>query len=95
VRRLFNGGRAGIGLDPGHHGLHCHRLALLHQDLGQDPGVGCRNLGIYLVSRDLEDRLVAFDRISHLLDPAGEGALRDRLAHLRHYDVYLGHRSFS
>ncbi len=66
-------------------------LTLLHQDLGQYTGIRSRDLGIDLVGRDLEDRLVPLDRVSHLLDPAGQRALGDRLAHLGHDHVYLGH----
>ncbi len=82
----------GIGFDPGHHGLDRDRLTLLHQNLRQHPRVGSRDLGIDLVGRDLEDRLVPLDRVSHLLDPARQRPFGNRLAHLGHDYVYLGHR---
>src|SRR5262249_54143267 len=45
-----------------------------------------------LVRRDLEDRFVPLDRISHLLQPLGDRPLGNRLTHLRH-DDFCGHGS--
>jgi hypothetical protein len=67
--------------------VHGDRLALLRPDLGEDAGGGRGNLGIDLVGRDLEQGLVAVDAVADLLDPPDDGALGDRLAHLRHEDV--------
>src|SRR5436189_268480 len=50
-------------------------------------GVCGGDLGVHLVPRNLEQRLVALDRVAHLLDPADDGPFGDRLAHLRHNDV--------
>ena len=55
------------------------------------PAAGDGNLRVHLVGRDLEQRLVAIDRVAHLLDPADDGPLGDRLAHLRHDDVRVAH----
>ena len=46
------------------------RLALLHQDLADDARAGARHLGVDLVRRDLEQRLVGLDRLALLLEPA-------------------------
>ena len=89
-RGLFRPDRR-VGLDLGDHGLHRDRLAFLHQDLGQRAGRRRRDLGVHLVGGDLEDRLVPLHRLADLLDPAGQRALGDGLAHLGHDDVYLGH----
>ena len=53
------------------------------------PAAGDGNLGIDLVGRDLEQRLVAVDRVADLLDPADDRAFGDRLAHLGHHDVVV------
>ena len=52
-----------------------------------DAGRRRRDLGVDLVGRDLEQRLVALDRVADLLDPADDRAFGDRLAHLRHHDI--------
>ena len=88
-RRSRHGAR--LGLDLRHDGLHRDRLALGHQDLRQHARRGRGNLGVHLVGADLEDRLVALDRVAHLLHPPREGALGDGLAHLRHDHINLGH----
>ena len=51
------------------------------------PAAGRRDLGVDLVGRDLEQRLVAVDRVADLLEPPDDGPFGDRLAHLRHHDV--------
>ena len=52
-----------------------------------DAAAGRRNLGIDLVGRDLDDRLVGLDPLADLLAPARDRALRHADAHLGHYDV--------
>ena len=64
-----------------------HRLPFLDLDLGQHARGRRRDLGVDLVGRDLEQRLVAIDRVADLLDPADDRAFGDRLAHLGHHDV--------
>ena len=59
-------------------------------DLGEHAGDGRGNLGVDLVGRDLEDRLVALNGVADLLQPLGDGALGDGLAHLRHQDFGAG-----
>ena len=58
-----------------------------HEDLGEHAGCGRGHLGVDLVGRDLEERLVLGDSVADLLQPADDGALGDRLAELRHRDV--------
>ncbi len=60
------------------------RLPLGHEQLSDDPVAGARDLGIDLVGRDLEQRLVTGDGLTRLLEP-----LRDRS--FRHGDTHLGH----
>ena len=73
--------------DHGEPDAHLDRLALGHEDLGEDAGRGRGHLGVDLVGRDLEERLVALDRVPDGLHPAGDRALGHRLAELRHHDV--------
>ena len=63
-----------------------HRLALVDLDLEKRPRDRGGDLGVDLVGRDLEDRLVALDRVADFLEPLGDGALGDGLAHLGHDD---------
>src|SRR5688572_11908896 len=75
------------------HLVHRDRLACLDLDLGQDAGRGRGNLSVYFVGRDFEQRLVAIDRIAHLLDPADDRPLGNRFPHLGHHD-WCSHMSF-
>ena len=73
--------------DRGDDAVDRNRLPFLDLDLGQH---ACRrrgDLGVHLVGGDLEQRLVAIDRIADLLDPADDRAFGDRLPHLGHHDV--------
>ncbi len=87
-------GRGGalIGFDHRHERLHGNCLTFLHLDLDQHAGVRRRDLGVHLVGRDLEQRLVPFHLVAELLEPLGERPFGDRLAHLGHEDVYARHR---
>ena len=53
-------------------------------DLRQHAGHGRGNLRVHLVGGDFKQRLVLFDAVAGLLEPLGDGALKDRLAHLGH-----------
>ena len=59
-------------------------IAFLGGDFGEDPRSGRGNLGVDLVGRDLEQRLVALDLVADLLHPADDRAFGDRLPHLGH-----------
>ena len=67
------------------------RRARRDADLLEDARGRRRDLGVHLVGRDLEQRLVALDAVADVLQPLRDRALGDRLAHLRHDDV--GHGS--
>ena len=62
-------------------------LALLDEDLLHDAGGGARHLGVDLVGRDLEERLVGLDGLALGLEPLRDRALGDGDAHLGHDDV--------
>ena len=76
--------------DHGDDGVDRDGAAFGHLDLGERAGDGRRNLGVNFVGRDLEDRLVALDGVADLLEPLGDGALGDGLAHLRHHNFGAG-----
>ena len=57
------------------------------QDLRQLAAGRGGHLGVHLVGGDLEQRLVLGDILALVLEPADDGPLGDRLAHLRHHDV--------
>src|SRR6185436_5291030 len=76
---------------PGDEGLNGYRLDLLHDYLRKHAGGGSRNLGVDLIGRDLEDRLIALHLVAHFLQPPRKCAFGDGLAHLRHEDVYTCH----
>ena len=63
------------------------RLAFGDEDLLDDAGAGARHLGVDLVRRDLEQRLVGLDRLAFLLQPLEDRPLGDGDAHLGHDDV--------
>jgi hypothetical protein len=52
----------------------------------QRAGDGGGDLGVDLVGRDLQQRLVNLDLVADLLEPAGDGALGDGLAERRQRD---------
>src|SRR6185312_9443337 len=70
--------------DGGDDGIDSNRLTLFHLNLRERSGHGRGNLGVDLVGRDLEERLVALDGIARLLEPLGDGAFGDGFAHLGH-----------
>jgi hypothetical protein len=89
--RRFRGGRAGF-VDRRYHRVHLHGGAFLHLDFLEHARRRRGNLGVDLVGGDLEERLVALDLVARLLQPLGDSAFKDRLAHLRH--DYVGRHRF-
>jgi hypothetical protein len=65
-------------------GTDLDRLVLGHHDALEYTGGGRRDLGVDLVGRDLEQRLVDGDLVTLLLEPAGDSAFRDALTERRH-----------
>ena len=91
--RRFGGGcgrsrRCGAGLaDDGDHGADVDRVAFLDADLGERSGHRRRHLGVDLVGRHLEERLVLGDRVTDRFEPLGDRSFGDRFAELRERDV--------
>jgi hypothetical protein len=83
--------RLAARVDRGEGRAHRRRLALRHQDALDHPSRGRRDLGVDLVGRDLEQRLIARDFFAHTLQPACHGAFGDGLTHLRHGDFDSRH----
>ncbi len=91
LRGLLGGGcgrgrgpAAGAGADDGQLRADVDGLVLVHGDLEQRAAHGCGDLGVDLVGRDLEQRLVGGHLVADGLEPAGDGALGDALAERRH-----------
>src|SRR5262249_21135941 len=59
-----------------------------YEDAAQEAAERGRDLGVDLVRRDLEQRLVRLDEIALRLEPARDGSLCDRFAELRHRDSF-------
>src|SRR6266545_4494594 len=78
--------------DDGQLGADLDGLVLLDLDRLQDAGHRGGDLGVDLVGGHLEQRLVRLDPVALLLQPAGDGALGDRLAELGHPDWCRHHR---
>src|SRR6185437_7727320 len=64
-------------------------------NFAQNARRGRRYLSIHLVGRNLKQRLVPFYRIPNLLQPFSNGAFKNGLAHLRHYDICAGPSALS
>ncbi len=86
----FGAGRGPAVGDDGQAHAHVHRLALGDEDLGDHPARRGGDLGIDLVGRHLEERLVPLDRVADGLVPLGDRALGHGLAQLRHGHVRQG-----
>jgi hypothetical protein len=80
-------GLGALGCDDGELRPDVDGLALGDDDLLEHARAWARHLGVDLVRRDLEQRLVGLDRLALLLEPLRDRALGDGDAHLRHHDV--------
>src|SRR5206468_2766877 len=76
-----------VGADDGELGADVDGVALLDEDLGEVAGLRRRHLGVDLVGRDLEERLVLADLVADRLEPLGDRPLGDGLTELGHGDV--------
>ena len=89
------GGRGGFGCSGGFavggdgrdYGVDLHGRAFGNLDVLQHAGSWGGNFGVHFIGGDLEERFVALYFVAGLLQPLGDGALKDGLAHLRHDDV--------
>jgi hypothetical protein len=86
--RLLGGGFLGRGggagafagvADHGEFGADLDGLVLGGLDLEQGAGDRRRDLGVDLVGRDLQQGLVDGNRVTDLLEPAGDGSFGDAL----------------
>jgi hypothetical protein len=71
----------------GYLGSATWQVAFLYFDLSQNAG-GRRGISASTLSVDLKQRLVALDFIANFLQPLGNGAFKNRFAHLRHHHVH-------
>jgi hypothetical protein len=79
-----------LSADPAEQRPDLDGLALLDEDLGEDARARARHLGIDLVGRDLEQRLVGLDVVADRLEPLRHRPFGDGDSHLRHDDVDCG-----
>ena len=86
VRRR-RGGSVAVGLYLAEHASHLNRLIGFRGDVYKRSGHGRRNLGVDLVGRDLDQRLVGLDPVADLLQPTQDRAFGNRLPHLGHGDL--------
>ena len=77
-----------VRIDHGHDGLNRHRLAFGNFDFLQNACRRGRNFRIDFVGGNFKKRFVAVDLVAGLLQPLGDGAFKNALAHLGHDDVY-------
>ena len=69
------------------HGANVDGLTLFDANFDERAGDRRRHLGVDLIRRHFEQRLVFSDRVADLLEPLSNGALGDRFAELRKNDV--------
>jgi hypothetical protein len=74
-------------VNQGHNRLNWDGLPFVYLYLPKHTRGRGRDFGVYLVSRDFEERLIALDFVAGLFQPFGDGAFKDAFAHLGHNDV--------
>ena len=79
--------RAGAGFDAAQHRADVHGRVGLDQQLGDLPGHRRGDLGVDLVGRDLDERVVDGHGVAHGHPPLEHGALGHGVAHLGEGDV--------
>src|SRR5690606_33902670 len=72
-------------------GANLDGIALLDEDFDEAAYVGRGHLGVHLVGRDLQERLVLLDLVADLLLPLEDAAFHDAFAHFGHDDIDAGH----
>ena len=87
AERGAGGRRAAARVDHGDARAHVDGLALGHEQLADGAGRGRGDLGVDLVGRDLDDRLVRLHGLADLLAPGDDRALGHADSHLRHDDI--------
>ena len=75
---------AARAIDHRNDGLDGNGLAFSNLDFLQHTGGRRGNFGVDLVGGDFEQRLVALDLVTGLLEPLGDGAFENAFAHLGH-----------
>ena len=97
-RRAFgwrSGGGSAIGFaNDADNGVDLNGVAFGNFDFLEDAAGGGGDFGVDLVGGDLEERLVALDLVTGLLQPLGDGSFENRFAHLGH-DYVSRHSSLS
>ena len=93
-RRCSNRGSSGrcggqVGRQHGDARADVDRHALGDQQLHHDASGGRGHLGIDLVRRDLNDRLVGLNGVANLFEPAANRAFGHTRPHLGHYHVHI------
>ena len=80
-------------IDDAHNGLNRHSLSFADLDLLQHARRRRRNFGVHLVRGNFKQGLVALHLVAGLLQPLGDRAFENTLAHLGHYYIYGHDRS--
>jgi hypothetical protein len=75
------------GRDFAEYGADLDGFVGLDVDRGQRARGGSGDLGVDLVGRDVDERLVGLDRVADLLAPFEDGSLGHGLAHRGHRDL--------
>ncbi len=84
----FGGRRCAVAIaDSADNCIYLDRTALGNFDVLKHAGSGRGNLGVHLIGGDFEERLVALDLVSGLLQPLGDGSLKNRFPHLGHDNI--------
>src|SRR5262249_61711335 len=69
------------------HRVDRHRLAFANLDLLQHARRRRWNFRVHLVRRNFEERLVALDFVTELLQPLSDRSFKNAFPHLGHYDI--------
>ncbi len=70
------------------HRVDLDRIPRLNFNRAQNTSRRRRNFRVHFIRRNLKQRLIALNGITNLLQPLGNRALKNRLAHLRHHHIH-------